>query len=229
MTDSHQTLTALDAIIQSRSILQHPFYVAWQKGELTRGQLATYARVYWPHVAAFPSYLEAAAHLTDDPVIRTVLEENLNDERTNPKPHPELWLDFTETLGQPREAIGNSTPHESAERIVETFTRLTRSSTAAGVAALYAYEVQQPEVANQKRHGLREFYGIDSEKALAYFDVHAEADVTHSQGERTVLQRCLETGNTSAEQVLDAATDALDAYWALLDGVCEEAGLAVSS
>ena len=74
MTDSHDTLTALDALIQSRSILQHPFYVAWQKGTLTREQLATYARVYWPHVAAFPSYLEAAARLTDDVHIQAVLE-----------------------------------------------------------------------------------------------------------------------------------------------------------
>ena len=129
MTNSHETLKALDALIESRSILRHPFYVAWQQGELTRPQLSTYARVYWPHVAAFPSYLEAVAQLTDDPVTQTVLEENLDDELTNPRPHPEMWLDFAEDLGQTREAITRSSPHESAERMVETFTRLARRST----------------------------------------------------------------------------------------------------
>ena len=228
MTDSHATLKTLDALIESRSILRHPFYVAWQRGELTREQLATYARVYWPHVAAFPAYLESAAQLTDDPVVRTTLEENLADERSNPRPHPELWLDFAKSLGQPAQDIAEARRHAAAERIVETFTRLTRTSTAAGVAALYAYEVQQPDVACQKRNGLREFYGVDDQNALAYFDVHAEADVAHSQGERAVLRRCLESGSSPAE-VLDAATDALDAYWALLDGVCEEAAIAVDA
>ena len=227
MTNSHETLKALDALIESRSILRHPFYVAWQKGELTRQQLSTYAKVYWPHVAAFPSYLEAAALLTDDPVIQTVLEENLDDELTNPRPHPEMWLDFAEDLGQTREAITGSSSHESAERMVETFTRLARRSTAGGVAALYAYEAQQPEVARQKRDGLRALYGIDSEKGLAYFEVHAKVDVAHSQGERTVLERCLDAGHSSAD-VLDAAATALDAYWGLLDGVCEEADVTVS-
>src|SRR5205823_13657986 len=48
-----ETLCALDNFIRERSILQHPFYRAWQRGELTSDQLATYSRVYYPHVAAF--------------------------------------------------------------------------------------------------------------------------------------------------------------------------------
>jgi len=222
---AHETLKDLDALIQSRSILCHPFYVAWQQGELTRKQLGTYARIYWPHVAAFPAYLETVAGLTSDPVVRATLEENLDDERSNPKPHPELWLDFAEALGQSRDDVRSVPRHRSAARIVETFTQLAGSSTAEGVAALYAYESQQPEVSCQKRDGLRRRYGIDSPTALAYFDVHAEADVAHSGGERNALRRCLEAG-APRSAVLDAASSALDAYWGLLDGVCEEAGVA---
>ena len=218
------TLNELDTLIQSRSILQHPFYVAWQEGELSREQLATYARVYWPHVGAFPSYLETAAATTDDPVTRATLEDNLDDERSNPKPHPELWLDFAESLGQPRQYVIDAASHDSADHMVETFTRLVRSSTAEGVAALYAYESQQPEVSCQKRSGLQENYGITSDKALAYFNVHAEADVAHSRDERDVLRRCLDDGVDPAT-LLGAAVEALDAYWGLLDGVCEEAGI----
>ena len=57
---TEETLRALDDLIRERSILQHPFYRAWQRGELTRAQLATYSRVYYPHVAAFPNYLKNA-------------------------------------------------------------------------------------------------------------------------------------------------------------------------
>ena len=105
MIQTQDTLKDLDALIESRSILRHPFYVAWQRGELTRGQLATYARVYWPHVEAFPTYLESSAELTTDPTTRAVIEQNLEDERSNPAPHPELWLDFAEALGQSRTTV----------------------------------------------------------------------------------------------------------------------------
>ena len=94
-----------------------------------------------------------------------------------------------------------------------------------GVSALYAYESQQPEVSRQKLDGLRKHYGIENQKTLAYFKVHAKADIEHSLGERQILQRHLERG-TSETTVLDAASCALDAYWNLLDGVCDQANIA---
>ncbi len=90
------------------------------------------------------------------------------------------------------------------------------------MAALYAYEAQQPEVSLRKADGLIGYYGIEAPEALAYFEVHAEADLEHRAGERRALGHLLETG-ASGEEVLDAAEQALDAYWALLDSVCDEA------
>ena len=58
-------------------------------------------------------------------------------------------------------------------------------------------------------------------QALGYFTVHAEADVLHREGERAALEACLENG-ASREEVIDAAGQALDAYWRLLDAVCSE-------
>jgi pyrroloquinoline-quinone synthase len=92
------------------------------------------------------------------------------------------------------------------------------------LAALYAYESQQPEVSRQKADGLQEFYGIDDPETLAYFEVHAETDIEHRQGERLALEYSLENG-TSPEEILTSAAQALDSYWHLLDGICEEAGL----
>jgi pyrroloquinoline-quinone synthase len=107
---------------------------------------------------------------------------------------------------------------------VSAFQGLCQESTRAGLVALYAYESQQPEVAKRKAAGLCERYGVDDAKTLAYFTVHAEADVRHREGERAALRRCLDAGATR-DEVIDAANEALDAYWRLLDGVCREASI----
>ena len=219
-----ETLSQLDQLIQSRSILCHPFYVAWQRGELTREQLATYAQVYYPHVAAFPGYLQAAIEATGDPGVRQELERNLADEIANPKPHPELWLDFAAGLGLDPATVVGAEARPAAIQMVSTFDRLTRGDSAAALAALYAYESQQPEVSRQKIEGLRLHYGVDSPETLAYFEVHAEADIQHRDGERQAILRCLAAG-ASAKVALESAGQALEVYWELLDGICEEAGI----
>ena len=220
-------LHTLDARVHARSILQHPFYIAWERGALTRAQLAIYARTYYPHVHAFPRYLEATIERTDDAASRVELQRNLADELSRPKAHHELWLDFADALGLDRHRVATAPPTPSARATVETFERLTSRDLASGLAALYAYESQQPEVSRRKMGGLRESYGVRSATGLAYFEVHATTDLQHREGERKALARCL-AGGTSPAVVLDAATDALDAYWGLLDGVCDEAGVSAS-
>lgn len=222
--DVETVLANLDALIASRSILEHPFYQAWSKGELTVEQLRTYAGYYFPHVDAFPSYLETTLAGATEASVRAEIAANLREELAEPAPHNELWLDFAEGCGADRAAVRTASALPGAEHIVSTFTNLAATSTASGLAALYAYESQQPEVATTKAHGLREFYGISAEAPLAYFTVHAEADVRHRSGERAALARCLEEGATR-DEVLGAASQALDAYWKLLDGVCETAGI----
>ena len=225
---TEEALRALDDLIGERSILQHPFYRPWQRGELKPEQLAIYSRVYYPHVAAFPGYLKNAINRASDSVIRSALEQNLEDERTNPAPHPELWLDFAVATGQERSAVECAEPVPKTADTIATFDRLTNHDLASGLTALYAYESQQPEVAAEKLRGLRDCYGIHSPQAVSYFTVHATADVEHGTAERSAIHRCLESG-ASPGAIMDAAGEALDAYWNLLDGVCEEACLELTA
>ena len=217
-----QVLDRLDGLVDSRSILGHPFYVAWQRGELSRAQLATYARVYYPHVAAFPGHIGEALRRATEPVVRDELARNLTDELGRPAPHPELWLDFAEELGLDRDQVAADPPHPAAERMIDTLRRRAGGSTAGALAALYAYESQQPEVSRTKMEGLRRYYDVSRPKGLAYFAVHATLDQEHREGEREALDHCLDQG-ADADDVLGAAEEALAAYWQLLDGVCEEA------
>ena len=225
---SDEALHLVDKLISTRSILEHPFYLAWRRGQLTKVQLATYARVYYPHVLAFPSYLRNAIQCASDATTRQELENNLADELGIPTPHSELWLDFAEATGAERTAVKDSSPSPKAAEPVSLFKQLTARDCASGLSALYAYESQQPSVADEKIHGLRLFYGITDAKALSYFIVHATTDVEHGNAERALLRRCLHHGE-SAEKIMVATAESLDAYWSLLDGVCEEADIEISA
>ena len=48
------TLSTLDPFIASMSLLKHPFYQKWSKGELTKGDLAFYAKEYFHLVERIP-------------------------------------------------------------------------------------------------------------------------------------------------------------------------------
>jgi pyrroloquinoline-quinone synthase len=226
--DPYPTLRELDELISSRSILQHPFYQAWRSGALTSEQLASYAQVYYPHVAAFPGYLEKALENASDPMVRRELERNLAEELAVPKPHNQLWLDFAAGLGLEREEVKSAPAKPAAQATVQVFERLASSSVETALAALYAYESQQPEVAHQKAEGLAQLYGITDPQALAYFEVHAQADIEHRAGERRALERCLSSG-ADPQAILQAAGAALDAYWGLLDGVCSQTNIPVAA
>lgn len=93
----------LEARIAQYDLLQHPFYQAWSKGELTRTDLKEYAGEYWHHVSAFPSYLSALhAGMPDGEERREVLRNLAEEEGVDAplaRPHSDLWMDFAEGMG----------------------------------------------------------------------------------------------------------------------------------
>jgi pyrroloquinoline-quinone synthase len=218
-------LTALDALIAERHLLQHPFYRLWSQGNLTRENLREYAVSYYPHVAAFPTYVSAVHSGCEDAALRQELLENLIEEERGPENHPALWRRFAAALGAAECDLASSprTP-EVAEAIAE-FRRSTRGgSLAEGLAALYAYESQIPEVSKTKREGLAAFYGIVDENATRFFSVHEEADVWHRQVEREALGRVADTPE-ERQRALAAARRCCDALNRALDGVMRENAL----
>ena len=219
-------LTALDAIIGERHLLKHPFYQLWSQGKLTLENLREYAISYYPNVAAFPMYVSGVHSGCEDAGLRQELLENLIEEERGTENHPALWRRFATSLGAPEESLTPSprTP-EVADAIAE-FRRTTREgSVAEGLAALYAYESQIPEVSKTKREGLREFYGIEEGDATRFFSVHETADVWHRQVERDALGRVADTPE-ARERALEAARRCCDALRRALDGVMRENRLA---
>jgi pyrroloquinoline-quinone synthase len=216
----------IGTLVEARSLLRHPFYQAWTAGTLTRADLACYARQYYAQEARFPRYISAVHSNCPDLRVRQNLVENLIHEESGPDNHPELWLAFAAAVGASRESVQDAVPNPGTRHCLETFERLARGDWRSGLAALYAYEVQQPAVARTKIEGLKSHYGLDTPQALGFFEVHEQMDAWHSASEQAILDEALEADPAIAGDLTQAVSDACDALNALLDGVCEECGIA---
>jgi pyrroloquinoline-quinone synthase len=87
---------------------------------------------------------------------------------------------------------------------------------AAGVAAVYAYERQVPQVAQAKIDGLRAHYGIDGGRALTFFETHSTLDVEHAEAERRIVA---DHGQGCEAEVLETTEAALEGWWGFLSAV----------
>jgi pyrroloquinoline-quinone synthase len=219
-------LEALDDLVARKHLLKHPFYRMWSEGRLTRDNLRGYAVSYYPQIAAFPRYVSGVHAGCEDAALRGELLENLIEEERGSQNHPFLWRRFAAALGaEDRDLNVQPQTPEMAQAIAEFFRATRLGSTAEGLAALYAYESQIPEIAKTKREGLKAFYGIEEGDATRFFTVHEEADVWHRQVERDALGR-LATTEVERQAALDAAARCLDALNCALDGIMRENGIA---
>jgi pyrroloquinoline-quinone synthase len=223
MNQTH--LDQIDQDIAAKHLLNHPFYLAWTRGELSREALVDYARQYYRHVAAFPTYLSALHANCDNQATRKEVLNNLIDEEAGSPNHPELWLNFAEGLGVKGRHVQRVEKWPETKNLIDSFRSVCRdSSTAEGLAALYAYESQIPAICESKIDGLKKHYGFADPKHYEYFSVHIEADREHSAAERKLLGGYLD--NRNFESVRASVNRVLDALWEMLSGVCRRHAIA---
>ncbi len=212
-------ITTLDASIASRHLLDHPFYQRWTAGTLTREELRDYAGQYFHYAMAFPTFISAMHQHTDDLAVRQMLLENLVEEERGAENHPELWLRFCESLGLDREEVKRGTANDATRALIATMKSLARDGALhEGLAALYAYESQIPAVAKAKIEGLAQNYAISADRDVAFFRVHMDADVVHSETSRQILRDLCDTPEKAAAADA-AAKQTLDALYGFLDSV----------
>ncbi len=217
----------LESRIAPYNLLTHPFYRAWTAGGLTKNDLREYAIEYWHHVSAFPTYLSALHSRLEDTELRRTVLRNLVDEEgieagmgaQDGKPHSELWMDFAKGMGASETEVRGHKTQPEMEALIGTFHKLMQQDSAAvGLAALYAYESQVPEIAKQKAAGLCEHYGANATTSR-YFTLHQTADVHHAEVWKQAIHEELARNPESADKALDAAETAAQALWSALDGV----------
>jgi pyrroloquinoline-quinone synthase len=177
------------------NVLDHPFYVRWERGDLSREDLAYYAGEYRHAVVA----LADAATAGGDP-------EHAAEE----KAHIDLWDDFAEALEAPLDREPSTETRECAEA-------WRTDDSMAARAVLYAVESGQPAISQTKLRGLVDHYGFSAgSKATEYFEVHSDRDHEHAAASAEVLRQA---APEDADRLVAAAEAALKGNWHLLDGV----------
>src|SRR4029079_14534780 len=89
--------------------------------------LREYAKQYYAHVRAFPTYVSGVHSHCEDVAVRRELLENLIGEERGDENHPELWLRFAEALGVERAAVRSAELLPTTKASVKILQSLTQS------------------------------------------------------------------------------------------------------
>ena len=188
------------------NVLEHPFYLRWSAGELSREELARYSGQYRHATEAIARLSADVAEAAPDGE-RSSLRRHAREEAQ----HVALWDSFVEAVGG---EIG-AAPTAETRACVAAWT--APDGAARQLARLYAIESGQPAISQTKREGLAEHYGIGDGPGSEYFRVHEQIDAEHAADDRAVIERrCDDVGE---DELVAAAESAFSANWRLLDGV----------
>ena len=150
-----------------------------------------------------------------DASIAQEIDSNMKEEAE----HVKLWTRFADALGLPVAELETYSGADKTTEAVENMMNLSRLSFEEAVAAMYAFEAELPKISRSKIDGLVNFYGLDSNDALRYFEIHEEADVRHAQTWRSILNSL---PAEKQERAFAAAVESLKAQNLLLDSVQEK-------
>lgn len=206
-------LSQFDSLIASRSLLKHPFYQKWSKGELTMDDMKVYAKEYFHLVERIPGMVASVRDRAADRDLKDQIDENVREEQE----HVELWKRFAKSVGVPEAELLAHQPSDIVVKAVATLEKACEGTFSEGVSAIYALELELPAIATTKKQGLSDFYGLTSEDAQIYFDEHLKEekhlDVWRAMPVEGDLEQAVDCSLTAQNQVLD--------------GVCEICGISL--
>lgn len=202
----------IDYEIEKHSLLKHVFYQMWSEGKLTINHLQGYSKEYFQLVKVVPKFVENILNVIADPSLKRAVGQNLKEESE----HIEPWIMFSTAIGVQRSDLASYKGENETNMAVSTLSQLTERSLEEAVAAMYAYEKELPKISRSKIDGLKKFYGMQSNEATKYLEIHEEVDVRHSEVWKNILKTIPEE---KQERALNAAISSLEAQNKLLDSV----------
>jgi pyrroloquinoline-quinone synthase len=202
----------IDYEIEKHSLLKHVFYQMWSEGKLTINHLQGYSKEYFQLVKVVPKFVENIFNVIADPSLKRAVGQNLKEESE----HIEPWIMFSTAMGIQRNDLASYKGENETNMAVSTLSQLTERSLEEAVAAMYAYEKELPKISRSKIDGLKKFYGVQSNEATKYLEIHEEVDLRHSEVWKNILKTIPEE---KQERALNAAISSLEAQNKLLDSV----------
>ena len=202
----------IDYEIEKHSLLKHVFYQMWSEGKLTINHLQGYSKEYFQLVKVVPKFVENIFNVIADPSLKRAVGQNLKEESE----HIEPWMMFSTAIGVQRNDLASYKGENETNMAVSTLSQITERSLEEAVAAMYAYEKELPKISRSKIDGLKKFYGVQSNEATKYLEIHEEVDLRHSEVWKNILKTIPEE---KQERALNAAISSLEAQNKLLDSV----------
>ncbi len=188
----------------------HPTIDKIEHGQLAMPQLRHWAtQLFIGNKAHNANILGLIYAKCDDFAARKSIVENLNEEELGRqsgvlRSHPELYLEFGEALGIPRDQMLHARMSPEATAMVHWMYRLADSkpwyTTLAGISL--GSELHNPDAYVRVIDGLKRNYKL-SDDAVRFFSVHVEVDKEH--------------GDSSAGSIFRAIPEsaAAEALWAV--------------
>ena len=202
----------IDEMIETRSLLKHPFYQMWSDGKLSQDTLAGYSKEYFQLVKAVPSFMTPIIEQAPDSAISELIANQQEE-----SDHVKLWIDFAGEIGVSEDELMQYTGLTKTRKAVSDLNELMNTYEG-GACAMYAFEKEIPKISQTKLDGLAKFYGITGDEATEYFKLHTEADIRHSASWRTILEK----SSTDSNNLLEIADKSISAQNLLLDSCYEE-------
>jgi pyrroloquinoline-quinone synthase len=122
-------------------------------------------------------------------------------------------------LGVKKKDLLNHVCDENTKEAVSSLVDLTKNSLDEAICAMYAYEMDLPNISRSKIEGLNKFYNLTSSDSRNYFEIHQEADIRHAAIWRNMIRKI---PDHKYESCVDSAVKSLKAQNLLLDAVYEK-------
>lgn len=189
MTEKSEFRVHLESLVEGRHLKNHPMYVEWANGTLSKHCMAGCMAESYHYVSNIVHAFFMIASRAPADVVEMELE-NFSDEMNPANPHPALFLRFIDACGGNSEAVKNGRGLPSTELWTEWLWSLAKEKPwQAAVAAIHVgSEFQSPGTFNAILPALREKYQF-TEHEIEHFWLHAEVDIEHSGSAFDVLER----------------------------------------
>ena len=205
----------IDQEVDKKSLLKHRFYKMWSNGELSIDHLQGYSLEYFQLVKVVPELVNNILLKMGESKLSSIVEESKKEEES----HVEPWIRFASSLGVKKNDLLNHVCDENTKKAVSSLLDLTRNSLDEAICAMYAYEMDLPNISKSKIEGLNKFYNLSSSDSRNYFEIHQEADIRHAAIWRNMIRKI---PDNKYESCIDSAVKSLNAQNLLLDAVYEK-------
>jgi pyrroloquinoline-quinone synthase len=187
----------------------------WSNGELSIDHLRGYSLEYFQLVKVVPELVNNILLKMGESNLRSIVEESQKEEES----HVEPWIRFASSLGVKKKDLLNHVCDKNTKEAVSSLVDLTRNPLDEAVCAMYAYEMDLPNISKSKIEGLNKFYNLSNSDSRDYFEIHQEADIRHAAIWRNIIRKIPEH---KYESCIDSAVKSLNAQNLLLDSVYQK-------